>query len=260
VLEVRGPWEREVGGGEGLPQRARAAVLAWRDGGGADARQRVLFARRPGGATARLLAFVVTATEERRAVRRISLSEHDDLAELDLETAGEPWGASLVLVCGHGSRDGCCASAGTAAFRALEASLGEDELWLSSHQGGHRFAANVLVLPAGIQLGRVDPDDARDAVGRALAGEIDLGRYRGRTCYPPAVQAAEHAVRAATGLARLDDLRLVGAPPAAGGVRFRDARGREHEARVEPALGPPVPASCGAAAEPQPRFDARLLG
>lgn len=259
VLEAPAPWEREVGGGEGLPPRARAAVLAWRERGG-DGRRRVLFVRRPKRATARRLAFVVVATEDRRAVRRIVLSGFDDLARLDLETAGESHGSSLVLVCGHGSRDGCCASAGAAVFRALEAALGGEELWISSHQGGHRFAANVLVLPAGVQLGRAGPDDARDAVGLALAGAIDLERYRGRTCYPPPVQAAEHAVRSATGLTRLDELRLVGADRRPSNVRFRDATGREHEARVEAALGPPVPASCGARSEPQSRFDARLLG
>jgi hypothetical protein len=52
------------------------------------------------------------------------------------------------------------------------------------------------------------------------------------------------------------DLRLLGEE--AGVVRFADAAGAEHAAVVEQAQGPVVPASCGAAPEPQRRLDARL--
>lgn len=192
-------------------------------------------------------------------MRRLELSGHDELEGLDLEAAGEPLGSSLVLVCAHGSRDRCCAAAGAATFRTLEPMLREDELWLSSHQGGHRFAANVLVLPAGIQLGRLDPILAREVVARAIEGEIDLDRYRGRTCYPPPVQAAELAIRAATGATRLDALQLLRRDVEAGTVCFREPSGREHVAVVETTTGPAVPASCGATPEPQPRFSARVL-
>ncbi len=130
-------------------------------------------------------------------VRRIELQAHDDLANVDFEADGEPTDAKVVLVCGHGSRDACCARLGTAVYGALENRFLDVELWLSSHQGGHRFAANVLVLPQGIQLGRVDAEDAVALTNRALAGEIQLDRYRGRTCYDPNVQAAEHAIRRA---------------------------------------------------------------
>ncbi len=78
--------------------------------------------------------------------------------------------AKLVLVCGHGSRDACCARLGTAVYGALDSRFLDVELWLSSHQGGHRFAANVLVLPTGIQLGRVDPENAVALTASALAG------------------------------------------------------------------------------------------
>lgn len=258
VLEVPGAWPRDVGGGDGLPGEARAAALAWRDAWGNGSRRRILFARRPGRRGTGLLVFTVVATEGRQEVRRLALERLTDLAASDLEHAGERVDTSLALVCGHGSRDRCCAAAGTAVHGALADSLGDEQAWISSHQGGHRFAANVLVLPSGIQLGRVDPELAPAVVGKALAGEIDLDHYRGRTCYPPEVQAAEHAVRAATGLTGVRDLSLVSAADRSG-VTFRSADGRLHEAVVERFPGPEVPPSCGEPAERQAVLRGRLV-
>jgi hypothetical protein len=128
-------------------------------------------------------------------VRRLELRSEDELASVDLERDGDAVAQPLVLVCGHGSRDACCALRGTAVFSALAPFLPEESLWLSSHQGGHRFATNVLVLPTGLQFGRLESDEAPDVVSRALSGAITLDRYRGRTYYEAVVQAAEHAVR-----------------------------------------------------------------
>ncbi len=161
-----------------------------------------------------------------------------------------------MLVCGHGTRDACCALRGTAVFSALVPSLPAGSLWLSSHQGGHRFAANVLVLPAGLQFGRLEPDEASEVVSRALSGTITLDRYRGRTSYDAAVQAAEHAVRTTAGLDRVDDLRLAAVEGDV--VRFVATDGAEHTAVVERRDGPVVPASCGAVPEPQALLTARL--
>jgi hypothetical protein len=232
-------------------------VAAWHDAGGSDARRRVLFVRRPGRAGAARLVFLVTATGEREEVRRLALDDLAAIAEVDLETAGDPVSTGLVLVCGHGSRDRCCASAGTAVFGALAGSLGEEEVWVSSHQGGHRFAANVLVLPAGIQLGRVDPVRARAIVGRALAGAIDLEHYRGRACHAPEVQAAEHAVRAAAGLVGIHDLRLLSVDGPA--IAFRRADGTVHRAVVERHPGSEVPPSCGEPPERQSALVGRVV-
>lgn len=116
-------------------------------------------------------------------------------------------------------------------FAALAPAFTEDELWISSHQGGHRFAGNVLVLPAGIHLGRIDPDDAPAVVQRALGARIELGHYWGRTFYDAPVQAAEHAIREARGLDGLYDLRLAAVEDSL--VRFQDRDGTTHEATVE---------------------------
>jgi hypothetical protein len=253
LLEVPGPWPRDVSSAGALPEAAQQAVSAWLE---ATPGSRLQFLRRPGRATQPPLAFVVRADESRQAIRRIELERHEDLGSLDLDTAGESVGGSLVLVCGHGSRDQCCALRGTAVFGALDDRLGEEELWFSSHQGGHRFAANVLVLPAALQFGRVETSGAPFLVARALAGRIELGHYRGRTFYEPAVQAAEHAVRALTSLDGVDEVRLEGV--ADGRARFR-AGDTEWAVLVEPIDGPRVPASCGDEPAPQRAFVARVL-
>jgi hypothetical protein len=255
LLEVPGTWPRDVAAAGVLPAAAHGAVSAWL----ADAPgSRLQFLRRPGPrADGPLLAFIVQAEESERSVRRIELRAHDDLAGLDLSSAGDLVDAPLVLVCGHGSRDRCCALRGTAVYRALEQRLEHDELWISSHQGGHRFAANVLVLPAGIQLGRVAASEAPLVVARALAGRIDLAHYRGRTCYEAHVQAAEQLVREEAMLAGISDLELLAADDRS--VRFRAWYGSEYAASVEEVAGPLVPASCGAEPEAQRAFAVRLL-
>ncbi len=255
VIEVPGTWPRDVSQGDGLPPRARRAAQEWLE---RDTSSRLLFVRRPGRArgTGRL-AFVVRAGERAGEVRRIELSSPDSLAEIDLETSGEATASPLVLVCGHGTRDACCALRGTVVYSRLADHLGADELWISSHQGGHRFATNVLVLPAGIQLGRVPAERAADIVARALAGRIELAHYRGRVAYSRPVQAAERAVREGERLDLLADLQVLETDEDS--VRFRDPEGREHTAVVEHHAGPSVPASCGAAPEPQVVVSARVV-
>jgi hypothetical protein len=253
LVEVPGTWPRDVSEGAGLSETATTALQAWLQ---RTPSSRVLYIRRPGRAPATRLVFAVEATEEARNVRRIEVTTLDELADLDLSSAGTTSDVPLVLVCAHGTRDRCCARRGAAVHGALARRLGAEQLWLSSHQGGHRFAANVLVLPAGLQFGRVGSDDAPRVVERALDGRITLDRYRGRTSYPPLVQAAECALREAERLDGTGDVRVLELEGRR--VRLSSADGRVHLAEVEEVHGPAVPASCGAEAEPQRAFAARL--
>ena len=255
LVEVPGTWVRDVADGAGLSEHARRAARGWLE---RTPSSRLLFVRRPGRAPASgSIAFVVHADESHSGLRRFTLESPDDLASVDLEHGGEATDDALVLVCGHGSRDACCALRGTAVYGALAEGLDGDRLWLSSHQGGHRFAANVLVLPAGVHLGRVEPREALEVVGRALEGRIELARYRGRVVYPARIQAAELAVRAAEEFDTITDLRLLDEDGTL--VRFLGPDGRVHAAVVEQRPGPLVPASCGADPEPQPCFTARVV-
>jgi hypothetical protein len=253
LVEVRGTWPRDVADGSALGEPAATRISAWL----ADASSsRLLFIRRPGSVSDRRLVFVVRSAEREAHVRRLELGPGDDLADADLDGDGQVVAAQLVLVCGHGTRDACCALRGSAVYGALDAHIEPDDLWLSSHQGGHRFAANVLVLPGGIQLGRVGLEGASRVVGDALAGRIPLEHYRGRTAYSAREQAAERAVREAEGLVSLSDLTLVGDDGVL--VRFARPDGREYCARPAEVSGPTVPASCGAEPTPQTKLVATL--
>ena len=254
LIEVRGSWPRDVSIEGALPETVRDAVAAWLE---QTRGSRLLFVRRPGRSAARRLAFVIHAPESTRAVRRIEFDDARDLAGIDFATDGELTDQKLVLVCGHGTRDACCALRGAAVYGALAPRLGDEEVWISSHQGGHRFAANVLVLPTGLHFGRVDTESAPLVVARALAGRIDLEHYRGRTCYATNVQAAEREVREARDLESAADLHLAGVDGSV--VRFRAWNGSEYAALVEEAVGPEVPASCGAQPEPQKAFSVQIV-
>ncbi len=115
---------------------------------------------------------------------------------------GAPGPPSLHLVCVNGRHDPCCADLGRPVVRALVAA-GVAEVWECSHIGGDRFAANVVSLPEGIYYGRVEPEEAPALIADHRAGLVDLVRYRGRSCYPPVVQAAEAFVRRHLGERRL---------------------------------------------------------
>ena len=113
------------------------------------------------------------------------------------------------LVCTNGARDPCCAIRGPAVALALERSR-PGHVYECSHLGGHRFAANVLVLPDGLCFGRLDARTAPALVEELDAGRLPLEHLRGRSAYEPEQQAAEILVRRELGLTGLDDLRLLG--------------------------------------------------
>ena len=254
LVELRGTWRRDVSDYVSDDAPSATAMRAWLE---STPLSRLLFIRRPGTQPASRLVFVVRSTDTQAAISRIEVDDLGDLDGLDLAGAGKRQDGSLVLVCGHGTRDACCALRGNAVFAALAPHAPPDELWISSHQAGHRFAANVLVLPHGLQLGRVAPEDAPRLVDGARRGEVSLEHYRGRTTHAPRVQAADAAVRAEVGLVGLDELALVSDDGEY--VRLASRDGRTFVVAVAGAVGPSVPASCGADPAPQATFSAQLV-
>src|SRR5690606_32568030 len=125
-----------------------------------------------------------------------------DLLDIDLGAVafpeppgiGRPGPPSLNLVCTNGRHDPCCADLGRPVSRALVAA-GTPDVWECSHVGGDRFAANIVCLPEGIYHGRVEPGAAAGLISEHRAGRIVLDTYRGRSCLPPLVQAADRFAR-----------------------------------------------------------------
>jgi len=141
------------------------------------------------------------------------------------------------LVCTNGARDPCCAIRGPAVAQALERAL-PGQVYECSHLGGHRFAANVLVLPDALCFGRLDARAAVALAAELEAGRLPLDQLRGRTTLEPEQQAAEILVRRELGLTRLDELRHVDA------TTFGLADGRRATARLRAHELEPQRVSC----------------
>jgi hypothetical protein len=127
------------------------------------------------------------------------------------------------------SHDACCGLIGRPVADAL-AEWWPDDTWECTHVGGDRFAGNVVCLPLGVYFGRLDRTSAPVVLAGYLDGRVDLEHYRGKTCYPFPVQAAELWVRRTLRLDGLAD--VVPTEWATGRVRFALAGGREVTARV----------------------------
>lgn len=277
LVEHDGIWARDAIDSEGLPAALVTAVKRWL---GAGPGRRLQLIRRPRGPDAPVAAagnerrfFLVDAQEGRESISGAMIA--DDLWSTDASAhvpelsdvaddgeAGAVWtpvAGGLVLVCTHGRRDVCCARLGVPIFAALDDELKDDApetVWHTSHVGGHRFAANMVLLPHGYHYGRLDAPVARRIVRGYMRGRLtDLDRLRGRSSYTPEVQAADYWYRQASGQCAVDGVRLVrlaGMSGNAVGVTLRDTGSDEvHELLVtRESTGDVAPASCGDASVP----------
>jgi hypothetical protein len=141
--------------------------------------------------------YLVGVADSREDQRSISWWRTDDLAQIaaDFE-AGWPQRppvaidtAPLYLVCTHGRHDACCALRGRPLAHALQ-HVRPGRVWETTHLGGDRFAANLLVLPTGELYGRVSPTVVPELVERVDEGEVVPGLMRGRIGLTPIAQAA----------------------------------------------------------------------
>jgi hypothetical protein len=239
LVEYRGLWDRDVLGGSLLSPELKAHLRRQLRALG-DAR--LLFVKKPERRSyGRRQLFFGTSKPGAERFFQLEFDRHDDLVDLDFaaalsgeETPGLPVEHPLLVVCTHGKRDRCCAKYGRPLYDALRREAESGWVWQSTHVGGDRFAGNVVVLPQGLYFGRVGREDVRPLLDEHAEGNVLLERYRGRSAYSFAVQAAEQAVRVEAELLGIDDLRLLGAERKDGSwlVRFCDLEGAVHEIEV----------------------------
>jgi hypothetical protein len=247
LVEQWGAWGRDAVTASELPEEVAGPLLASARAAGV----RVLLLRRPkrrGRPRTRRVVLAFSGAE-RPWLREATVEDVGSLAGLDLGAlfgaGGEGFGSAseepVFLVCTHGRHDPCCADFGRPLVRGLVAA-GVGGVWESSHLGGDRFAGNLVCLPHGLYFGHVAPEEGAAVVAAYRAGEIVLERYRGRSCFPMVVQAAEILVRQQLGLRGLDDVVPAG--------RRRVADG-EHEVVLRlPDAGPPLVARVRTAPDP----------
>jgi Sucrase/ferredoxin-like len=215
LVEQPGPWgERGLRdsrfGTDAGPLLDRAAAAG----------VRVQAIRRPGRTprdAARCWAFVDTR-DGHESVRGGSYASAAELLDLPFDgSAGAPDDQPLYLVCAHSKHDTCCALRGRPVAAALH-ELRPGRVWETSHLCGDRFAANVLVLPAGLLYGRVLPFAAAEFVAAAESDEVIGALLRGRVGLPSAAQAALAFAYDHLALRRRRDLRVSSSAPAVDGV------------------------------------------
>lgn len=214
LLEQPGAWGRDALGESDLAPRVAERLRTW----SRELPARVLLLRRPGGrrppGTERAMYAGVSGPGE-RWLESLPLGHVDDLLDLDLTPLreGRTLGGlrvldPLYLVCTNGKHDPCCARDGLPIARDL-VDVVADRVWESSHVGGDRFAGNLVCLPDGLFYGHLDVGTARAVVAANEGGRIDLDHFRGRSCHPFAVQAAEGLLRTRLGIQATDALAVV---------------------------------------------------
>ena len=227
LVEQPGPWgerglrDSHFGEGAATELEARAARAG----------VRVQAVRRPGRTpkdAPRRWAFADTR-DGHESLHWGEYRDPADLLELRLDgSEGASDDQPLYLVCAHSKHDTCCALRGRPVAAALGA-LRPGRVWESSHMGGDRFAANVLVLPIGYLYGRVLPFAAEEFVAAAEAGEVLGALLRGRVGLPAPAQAALAYAYEHLGVRRRRDIAVESATPITGGqsvVRVRGPHGR----------------------------------
>ena len=187
LIEQPGPW-----GATGLPESHFGPLATAVETRANRAGFRVEVIRRPGRTPPDAVRrWALVDTRDGRQVSR--WGEYHDPAELlELDLAAPPGSddhAPIYLICTHGKHDACCALRGRPVAAALHNER-PGRVFECSHLGGDRFAANVLVLPAGLLYGRVLPFAAPEFVAAAEAGEVIGALLRGRIGLPPPAQAA----------------------------------------------------------------------
>ena len=253
LVEYRTLWTRDALAGSGLSDQVKAHL---REQVRSVENARLLFIRRPDRRRAEtFLVFTADCRAGLERTRCFEIAAHEELRTLDLTngTAGTSVDDPLFLVCTHGKHDPCCARYGRPLYEALSDEADANWVWQTTHVGGDRFAGNLVCLPEGVYYGRAGREDAPRILDEHLAGRIVLDRYRGRSIYPFAVQAAERALREETGLLGIHDfvLRSTELDGETWLVTF-EAAGTVREVEVRQELGDFAQLTCNASAAKRP--------
>ncbi len=212
LIEHPGPWPAY-----GLPEDLSPALAGFSQAALAQGVRTQLIRRpdRTGRQAESPVVMLAGGPSGARWLERLPLTDADAFMRLDLAAVATMRAPGLgervegaLLVCTHGRREVCCAKFGRPVARALAERFGP-LTWETTHVGGDRFAANLVLLPSGGYFGRLDPDDAVRVAEAALAEHVDLDRYRGTAGLPQPVQAAEYALRRALGATGIAAVRYI---------------------------------------------------
>lgn len=108
---------------------------------------------------------------------------------------GEPDNRITIVCCTDAKQDPCCARYGFATWKALKAQADPQyfRVLQSTHLGGCRFAASVIVLPQRARYSRLQPENIVSFLEHIKNGKPFLPAYRGNPELDALLQVAEHA-------------------------------------------------------------------
>ncbi|MGC9543306.1 sucrase ferredoxin [Streptomyces sp. UG1] len=272
LLEQPGPWGAKALTQSHLDPALGRALEAAAQGTGV----RVALIRRPGrhadcGRLAERQVYVAHTVPGNVWLHAATISAPERLLDLDFAALGmgdhhtfdsvlqgrPHTGDPLALVCTNGKRDRCCALLGRPLAAELAAS-GVDGVWEVTHLGGHRFSPTLLVLPYGYAYGRAQAHAVKEVLHGVQDGRIVVEGCRGNSAWERPGQAAELAVRRATGEDAAEALSVVRTDGAAPRWEVTVAHVDGRRWRVSVAQGaslPPRPESCGSALGSPARMD-----
>ncbi|MEU0743118.1 sucrase ferredoxin [Streptomyces sp. NPDC006134] len=277
LLEQSGPWGAKALTSSHLdPALGRALEKAAKGTG-----VRIALIRRPGrhadcDASAERRVYAAHTVPGNAWVHGATITDPHQLLGLDFAALGRGdhrtfgaaldgrphTGGPLTLVCTNGKRDRCCALLGRPLAAELAAS-GVEGIWEVTHLGGHRFSPTLLVLPYGYAYGRVGAHAVKEILHGVREGRIVVDGCRGSSAWERPGQAAELAVRTATGEHAADALSVVRTEGAAPRWEVTVAHSDGRRWRVVVAQGtalPPRPESCGTSVLGAPaRMDVRAV-
>jgi hypothetical protein len=234
LIEQPGAWGRKALTQSALDPDVAADLQARAD----RAHVRVLLIRRPGRSApgTSLVWGIADCLETPGVVRWGTYTTAQDLLNLDIgasaaELPGDPSAAAVYLVCTHGKRDVCCSVRGRPMAQALEA-VRPGQVWEASHLGGHRFAANVLILPTGQLYGRVPSASALELVLAVESGAVLAHLLRGQCGYSAPAQAAVAYAHQNLSVSEIDAITVVSETQAPGGETMVELRTPHGDARI----------------------------
>lgn len=127
-------------------------------------------------------------------------SESDLIAAIEGCVAGRPFPGRqdprlTILCCTDSRRDPCCARYGFATYKALVGAADPERFHIvqSTHIGGCRFAASLLVMPQRHRYGRMTPEQVPHFLAALERGQLFLPHYKGRDGLSEPGQVAELA-------------------------------------------------------------------
>jgi len=213
LLEHAGPWGVEPLPDAGFRPEVTAEIARRMAGTGV----RVQLIAPPPGAEPGAAYVAGDAHDGRGAwLRRIPLGSPEDVLDLDFESisAGQRPAGTVVdepfyIVCANDRNDPCCGRSGPPILDALAPMVGS-RVRRTPHVGGHKYAGIVVAFPHGTFYGRLEPGSARETVAAHDQGHILLDKYRGRSAFGHAEQAAEYFLRREKGFTGVGDVHRAG--------------------------------------------------